>query len=173
MALTRKQLEIIYRDLEAPLFNFALRWVFNPALAEEVVQDAFVRIWSKAQQVELETLKGLLYKTVQNLSLNEIRKRRLRDAIWILDWFKQEGEAGSSAMQSLIDQEELAAMRVCLEKLPFEWREVLLLSQFSDMTYTEISLTLGIPEGTVASRKNRALQFMRENLSSLEGKENG
>ena len=173
MALTRRQLEEIYRDLEVPLYNFALRWVFNSALAEEVVHDAFIRIWTKRQDVDPESIKSLLYKTVQNLSFNELRKRRIREVVGILDWFKSDTDENQNAERKLIEQEDLHTMQICLEKLPMELREVLLLSMFSDMTYAEISQTLEIAEGTVASRKNRALQLMRDYFKSTEGNQNG
>ena len=111
------------------------------------------------------TLKSLLYKTVQNLSLNELRKRRVREAFAIIGWFNDEA-AQVNAEDSAIDQESLKEMRIGLEKLPIEMREVLLLSQFSDMNYAEIAKTLGIAEGTVASRKSRALQLMRDHMNA-------
>lgn len=81
MNISKEDIEKFYLEFETPLYNFALRWVWNPALAQDIVQDAFVKIWQKRDQVNKKTLKGLLYKTVQNFSLNEIRKRKLRQAV--------------------------------------------------------------------------------------------
>jgi RNA polymerase sigma-70 factor (ECF subfamily) len=171
--LTRQQLELVYLELEVPLYNFALRWVFNSTQAEELVHEAFVRVWSKRISIELTTIKGLLYKTVQNLALNEIRRRRFREAIRIFDWFASDGQR--TAEQKMIDQENLHELQICLDRLPIELREVLLLASFSDFSYAEIAQTLGIAEGTVASRKSRALQLMREYIKAplKEEKNNG
>lgn len=159
MALSRKDFESIYRELEGPLFNFALRWVFDSTTAEEVVHEAFVKIWDKRSSIEPMTLKGLLYKTVQNVALNEIRRRKVRAVIPLLSWFDDSPHADAST--DLIQQQDLLKLKEEMEKLPFELREVLLLSRFSDMSYNQIAIVIGAPEGTVASRLNRAMQILR------------
>jgi len=158
--ITRSELEVLYRDLEIPLYNFALRWVFDPALAEDVVHDAFIRVWNRRDEVIITTFKGFIYKTVQNLALNEMRRRRVRSAL--IGWFEEPMQ--DSPDQDLALRQELKDMQKALEKLPLELRGVLLLSEFSDMDYRQISTMLGIAEGTVASRKNRALAQLREQM---------
>ena len=158
MALNKRELEEFYRALETPLYNFALRWVFHPALAEDIVHDAFIRVWSRRDEVDLTTLKSLLYKSVQNLALNEIRNRRVRDAIPILNWLLPV----KTPEGLLLEDEELNALRAGLEKLPPNLREALLLTEYSDMSHAEIARTLEIAEGTGGSRRNRALQLLKE-----------
>lgn len=170
MALTREQFEKSYRELEDLLFNFAYRWVFNSSLAEELVHDAFIRIWNKRDEVEVATLKSLLYKTVQNLALNEIRKRKLRDSFKeVLSWM---GQKEQSADTMMAEENNLKNLQRALDALPLESRQVLLLSEFSDMSYSEIAVSMDIAEGTVASRKNRALKQLRENFQKLEDSQN-
>ncbi|MGZ3721716.1 MAG: RNA polymerase sigma factor [Bdellovibrionales bacterium] len=160
----------MYREIESPLYNFALRWVFDAALAEEVMHDAFVRVWNKRDEVEVSTLKGLLYKTVQNLALNEIRRRKVsrafKDALQTVNWFSDDESPGMEA--DFIQQQDFKQMRAALETLPHDLREVLLLSQFSDLNYEEIAAALEIPLGTVASRKSRALLLMREKMEDSD-----
>lgn len=164
MDLSRQELESAYASLEGPLYNFALRWVWNPPLAQELVQDAFVRVWQRRDRIERATLKALLYKTVQNLAINERRKARLRELTPFLDWFSGSASEASAPDAAFIRAEDLRETRAALEALPEELRRTLLLCQFSDLTLEEIGRTLGIPPGTVASRKNRALQRLREGL---------
>jgi RNA polymerase sigma-70 factor (ECF subfamily) len=57
-------------------------------------------------------------------------------------------------------------MRDALESLPTEWRDVLLLTELAGMTYAEIAAALGIAEGTVGSRRTRALAWLRERLDA-------
>jgi RNA polymerase sigma factor (sigma-70 family) len=169
VALSKQELETVYRDLEAALYNFALRWVFDAALAEEVVHEAFIRIWNQRDAVAVQTLKGLLFKTVQNLAYNEIRRRKLRETLAIINWLSP--AARPSSEDGMIHDQELVQMRQCLEKLPRDLREVLLLAEFSQMSYAQLAVTLNIAEGTVASRKSRALQMMRQFMT--EGKNHG
>jgi RNA polymerase sigma-70 factor (ECF subfamily) len=159
MAISRLELETFYQQSETPLYNFALRWVWNPALAEEIVQDAFVRLWRRRESIEAPTLKGLAYKTVQNLALNELRKNRIRQSIPLLGWLL---ERESPDLESeFIFREGLANLQKAMSQLTHELQETLLLCQFSDMSYAEIGQNLGVPEGTVASRKNRAMKILR------------
>lgn len=161
MALTKSQLEAFYRALESSLYNFALRWVFDPGVAEEIVHEAFVRVWDRRDEVDPATFKGLIFKTVQNLALNEIRKRKWLKAVSVASWFSDDTSGGE---QDFIARQDLREMQRLLEQLPVDLKEVLLLSQFSDLSYQEIAATLGIAEGTVASRKNRALEWLREKM---------
>jgi RNA polymerase sigma-70 factor (ECF subfamily) len=167
MPLTKSELEETYQALETPLYNFALRWIFNPAQAEDIVHDAFVRIWNRRDETDLVTLKSLLYKTVQNLALNEIRRRRVRGILPIIDWIFPANDAGHEV--ALLEAEKLRKMQIGLESLPFNLREVLLLTEFSDLSHKEIALALAIAEGTVASRKSRAMQLLKDYFK--EGKE--
>jgi RNA polymerase sigma-70 factor (family 1) len=172
VAISRRELELLYRDLEVPLYNFALRWVFNPAQAEELVHDAFVRLWNRRDEVEFPTIKSLLFKTTQNLCLNEIRKRKVREAFAILKSFVEWDDDTPTTEENLIEDQELQRLRLALEKLPHDLREVLLLFEYSGMSYAEIASTLEIAEGTVASRKNRALQMIRELMSEIKEPKN-
>ena len=123
------------------------------------MHEAFVKLWRKRDEVQLETVKSLLYKIVQNLALNELRRRRVRELIRFTKFWSDDDAPTAEAQ--LIAGQDLVVMRKGLEALPIELREVLLLAQFSDLTYAEIAVNLGIPEGTVASRKNRAMLWLR------------
>ncbi|MCJ8278245.1 MAG: RNA polymerase sigma factor [Bdellovibrionales bacterium] len=169
MAITKEKLESVYHSLESSLFNFALRWVYNPVLAEELVHEAFIRVWKTRESVEEKTLKAFLFKTVQNLCLNELRKRRLREALPFLEWFDNRDSLKPSMESSLINREELQLMKESLDKLPVKYKEVLLMSEFSDMSYQEIAKSLGVAEGTVASRKSRAMELLKTEV--LQGVE--
>jgi RNA polymerase sigma-70 factor, ECF subfamily len=157
--LTQLELETLYSELEKPLYNFALRWVWNPSVAEELLQEAFLRVWRHRDNLERSTLKALFYKTVQNLALNERRKSYLRKNIPLLDWFI-EGQDRTLELD-FIKQQNLQELKAALEALPLELKETLLLTEFSDLTQEEIGKSLGIPAGTVASRRNRALKMMQ------------
>lgn len=154
--------------METALYNFALRWAWNPALAEELVQDAFIRIWRMRSEVESDTLRGLAYKMVQNLARNEQRRTRLKAMLPNLGWM--EGSEVRSGEEEFIARESIEGLRAALEALPLELRETLLLCQFSEMSHEEIAAVLKISPGTVASRKNRALAILKEkwNLENLE-----
>ena len=160
MSLTRQVLEESYAELETRLYNFALRWVWSPALAEELVQEAYVKVWQRRDRVDSQTLKALLYKIVQNLALSERRKELLRRKFAGFGWLL--GETKFDAEQLYADEQAWQTLRRAVEALPDELREVLLLCEFSDLSYDEIAGILSIPSGTVASRKNRAMNLLKQ-----------
>lgn len=157
--MTRQEFEEIYGALESRLYNFALRWVFDPGQAEDLVHEAFVRLWKRREELRVDTVKGLLYVCVRNLALNELRRRRIREALPALGWLM--GSAPETAAPESMAMRELRAV---IEALPLSLREVLLMCEFSDMGHAEIARALGIAEGTVASRRNRALRILEEKM---------
>lgn len=166
MAIHRQELERQYEALEGPLYNFALRCTWNPAAAQELVQDAFLNVWDKREKVEPSTLRGLLYTMVLNQARNERRRAQLKEKIPLLDWVIGGKESGPD--REFLAREGQGRVRAAIEALPEELREVLLLSQFSDLSLEEVGAALGIPEGTVASRKHRAVGLLREKLGEGE-----
>ncbi len=169
MKLTQQELEAFYLEYESPLYNFALRWVWNRALAQDLVQDAFMRIWEKREDIDRSTLKSLLYKTVQNLAINEYRKMQIRKSVPLMDWFLVESPQMET---SFLEQENLKELQAALDALPADIKKTLLLCEFSDMNYEQVASTLGIPAGTVASRRNRGIQLLQK-LMNKERNENG
>jgi RNA polymerase sigma factor (sigma-70 family) len=87
--MSRQELEEMYVTLEKPLYNFALRWTWNRALAHDIIQEAFVRVWQRKETLDKRTLKALLYKIVQNLAIDERRKRRFLEAVFIPNWLNE------------------------------------------------------------------------------------
>lgn len=162
MSIDKVHLELFYRNWESRLYNFAIRWVFDAAVAEELVQEAFLRVWKARAGVEEATLKSLLFKTLQNLAINHKRRQNLfasfdlRNLLFV-------GDSAESEQKLAMDQ-NLRKIQIEMEKLPLDSKKVLLLSFYAEMNYQEIAQLLNISEGTVASRKNRALKKLQRNL---------
>lgn len=162
--LTRARLEHFYRELEEPLYNFALRWLWDQACAEEVVHEAFVRVWQRRDEVLEETLKPFIYKIARNLCANELRKRKWKETFSAL-W--NDG-APATPQDEFVRNHNLKQLREALESLPADLREVLVLLDYSDLNYAEAAAVLNIPAGTVASRRNRAIALMKEKMQGDE-----
>ncbi|MDX1571834.1 MAG: RNA polymerase sigma factor, partial [Xanthomonadales bacterium] len=155
-------IERLYRELEAPLFNIALRWTWVPALAQELVQDAFMKLWSRRLLVRKDTASAYLYKTVLNLGRKHARRRT--------NWWRvqrrmpdQEPEPGPEAFSAE------AEIRQAIDTLPDDQREVLLLCEFSGLSQREIGALLGIPAGTVGSRRHHALEKLKREMKGATG----
>lgn len=160
-------LEQLYAKLERPIFNVVYRWLWNAEEAEDVTQEAFLRIWKARERVDPSTVTPLLYKTALNLASNRRRSRR----VWRWLGFDEESEASRarSAPESLEVEERRRQIRAAIEKLPEKLRRVVVLAELSELTYAEIAKILRIPVGTVGSRRNLALRHLADALGSLEG----
>jgi RNA polymerase sigma-70 factor (ECF subfamily) len=147
----------VYRVLEKPMYNVVYRVIWDAAESQDVVQEAFLRCWRRKEHVRLDGFKALLYRTALNLASNRRRRARL----WRI--------VGIAALDDVADESASLhtlsrPVREALESLPTMMRDVLLLTELAGMTYPEIAATLGISEGTVGSRRSRALALLRERL---------
>ena len=70
---------------------------------------------------------------------------------------------------SLEQKEEIRILRKLIDKLPLKLRGTVLLTEFSNMSYDEIGKSLGIPAGTVGSRRNKAIKIMKEKFQKIYG----
>ncbi|WP_426690282.1 RNA polymerase sigma factor [Rhodanobacter ginsengiterrae] len=156
MPLRQDALYASYRRLERPLYNVLYRQLWQAEDCQDVIHDAYVRVWERRAKVDETTLDALVWTTALNLAKNRLRWHLLRRHE-LLD------EASLPLPVDAPPQDFLAARKLhrALRKLPRAWQQVLLLSEFSGLRGTEIAIVLGIPAGTVASRKYLALERLK------------
>ncbi len=156
-SVDKKQWIEVYRGLEKPLYNVVYRVLWDAAESQDVVQDAFLRCWRRKEDIRADGFKALLYRTALNLASNRRRSVRLWRLVGVaaLDDVADEGVSTDALSKPL---------REALDALPTVMRDVLLLTELAGMTYPEIATALGIAEGTVGSRRTRALALLRERL---------
>jgi RNA polymerase sigma factor (sigma-70 family) len=165
--LDRGALEELYARLERPIFNVVYRWLWNREEAEDVTQEAFLRVWKARRDVDPSTVAPLLYKTALHLASNRRRSKRVWR--WLgLDEESEESRA-PAADDELAAEERRRRVRGAVEALPEKLRRIVVLSELSELSYAEIAQVLGIPIGTVGSRRNLALARLAEALGPLEG----
>lgn len=156
-ALDAAALEALYARMEAPLYNVVYRWLFDRAEARDVVQDAFLSLWRSRARVDARRAEPLLWRIALNRAANRRRSRRL----WRLLTLEavREAPAGSAgADQALAAGEKDRAVRRAVEALPEKLRAVVMLCELSGLGHAEIAEVLGIPIGTVASRRHAAMR---------------
>jgi RNA polymerase sigma-70 factor (ECF subfamily) len=146
-----------YRRLEKPLYNVVYRIIWNAAESQDVVQDAFLRCWRRKDDVRADGFTALLFRTALNLARNRRRHARLWRMVGVTALDDVADDAASGDILS-------RPVREALDGLPATQRGVLLLTELAGMTYPEIAAALGIAEGTVGSRRTRALALLRARL---------
>jgi RNA polymerase sigma-70 factor (ECF subfamily) len=172
----------LVRRHQIPLFNFAFRQLGAQAVAEEVVQDAFVRVVQSAADFKHEArFTTWVYTIVRNLCVDQMRRRALRRHPSLDE--PRAGRAGEEDGPTLLEQTADSRASVereatgtelkeriarAVETLPDEQREVFLLREISNLAFKEIALVTGVPENTVKSRMRYALERLQLALCDYE-----
>jgi RNA polymerase sigma-70 factor, ECF subfamily len=136
------------------------------ARADDLVQDTLERAWIKFHlwQPALE-LRPWLFTIMHNLYVNQVRANARRAQVAL-------SEEDASALATRANQSDILEVKdiaACLDRLPSEQREVLLLVSLEDLSYTQVAEILGIPVGTVTSRLARARARLRTLLDGDAG----
>lgn len=164
--LSAPQWQELYQRLERPLYNFAWRYVWNTQEAEDVVHDAFLQLWGRRERIHPDTADRYLWVSVLNLSRKKRRWARTKQFLQIED-SAQDLAAADSVEADASQQEQNRRLHAEIARLPEALRAVLLLAEFSGMSYEQIAELLSIPPGTVASRRHLAVKQLRERTRSF------
>lgn len=156
----------LYKKYWKQVYNFSRLYLTSQSVAEEVVQEVFIKVWeSRDFMREGDNFKGLLFIITRNLIFNMHRKNLNED------FYKM---TVLSAMESSYDiEEEIDAKNLSeyidllIADLPPRRREIFNLSRKENKSYKEISQLLGVSEKTVENQIGEALKFLRKNIVLL------
>lgn len=141
-----------------------MTYVKQKAIAEELVQDTFLTIWEKREQLDLnDQLRSYLYTSVKNRCYNYLTKKRIALDEYVEVEFETKGNY-PSPLENLSKKETEAKIKAGINMLPPKCKRVFLLSRNEQMTYKEISVFLEISIKTVENQMGFALKFLREHL---------
>jgi RNA polymerase sigma-70 factor (ECF subfamily) len=150
-------------------YNLA-RWLLgNEQDAQDVVHDSFLRAHRYFASFDGSDARAWLLGIVRNACFTSLRSNRPQH-IPPDESPELQSSAEASPERVLILQQDLAALRKCIEALPHEYREVVVLRELEELSYKEISTAAGIALGTVMSRLNRA-RLRLENCLKSKAKE--
>jgi RNA polymerase sigma factor (sigma-70 family) len=161
-------IEELFAALESPLLSYALRLVGQLSVAEDLVQEAFMRL--HAQFDEVREPKRWLYRTVHNLALNQ-----RRDAAKIVPLHAPAQENGASAAETadpqplpdeqIVRLEGIGLVRLSLETLDDRSRELIRLKFTEELSYKEIAARTGLKIGNVGYLLHHALKAIADELA--------
>lgn len=156
----------IYERYEARMLRYALRLGVNSNdEARDILQEAFINVWKHLNTFDpAMKFSSWLYRIVHNQVISHFRKQQSFGKVFntsyddstYTDTHEESEKTEEDAMQAEI------SIRRILDQMPGKYREVLVLKFLEDKNYVEISDILKIPEGTVATRINRAKKAFRK-----------
>lgn len=174
-----EELSARYRE---SIYRHVLATVHEHSAAEDIVQEVFLRIWTRAEQwQERGSFKSWLFRIATNLTLNYLRtqrRRRQQPLETAADPFDESDESGIPAWmvehahpgpEMLVEQSERnQLLQQLVEELPAEKRAVFRLVHDAEMGTRQVAQTLGIPEGTVKSRLHYATRRLAQQWRDLQ-----
>ncbi len=168
--------EQIVRRYSRQVFHLAYRMTGNTADAQDLTQEAFLRVLRALDRVRPGVpLDAWLYRIVTNLFIDSLRRRRLRVESLDQPALTPSGGEVERAVADpsgnpealVVDPVVDARVQQALLQLAPELRAVVLLSDVEGFAYEEIAQILDLPLGTVKSRLHRARRFLRDRLAPL------
>ena len=172
--LSARYRESIYRHI--------LATIHDSSATEDIVQEAFLRIWTRAEQWHGRgSFKAWLFRIATNLALNHVRTLRRRrqqpleapadpldedDESSVPSWMVDHSLPGPDVIVEEVERSQL--LQQLIEELPEEKRAVFRLVYDAEMETRQVAQTLGIPEGTVKSRLHYATRRLAQKWRDLQ-----
>lgn len=167
--------EQLLRRHQRPVFNFIHRQVGREAVAEELLQEVFLRIIKGAPSYQRQAkFTTWLYTIARNLCVDQARRAKHRQAASLDQPLGRDGEGqtlgervkngGPSVDRQVIGKELQAHLQQAIGQLPDDQREVFLMREYLNLPFKEIAEITGHPENTVKSRMRYALERLRQLL---------
>jgi RNA polymerase sigma-70 factor (ECF subfamily) len=155
-----------YRRHAGSVFALSTRVLNDRALAEEVVQEIFLRLWDSPDRFDPErgSLRSFLLAQCHGRSVDIVRSEQSRRRREEKD-LRQSAEAGYDLEHEVADLTIAEQVRDALGGLPVDERRAIELAYFGGHTYREVAVMLGEPEGTVKSRIRSGLRRLRPGLT--------
>lgn len=170
-ASDQKAFNSLFRSLYPRLIHFANRYNPNKAVARDIVQDAFVALWERRNQIEPDrSIQAYLYRIVRNKSLNYIRDHS-NETVGLLDDIPLKAAGKDKHRQENENEQLVSLLRTWIKKLPKRQREAFELSRFEGLDHDEIAGVMDVSSNTVNNHIVAALNKLRDRCDEYKTKQ--
>ena len=154
---------------ELPVKRLLARFVQNTAEAEDLAQEAFVRVWQQRDRFRPDgEFRPWLFAIAVNLARNRLRWWRRRPAVSLDAWTDHApvelADAALNQAAAVERREQIEAVRAAIAGLPANLREAVILFEYEELSHAEISAALGCSAKAVETRLYRARELLRTGL---------
>ncbi|HEX5234164.1 MAG TPA: sigma-70 family RNA polymerase sigma factor [Silvibacterium sp.] len=169
--------DILIEKYRKPIINFMYRMVHNQAVAEELAQEVFLRVYRSRQTYRAEAkFTTWLYRIATNLGVNHARDTKHERMAQNVYLDQPDAETGTtpdvadmtaSAEETLVRDERMRAIRQHVMALPERQRNAVLMHKYQGLDYKQIGEVLKLSESATKSLLFRAYQTLRERLKDF------
>ena len=149
----------IYESYSTQLYNYLYYKCGDLSISEDLVQDAFMKLWQNCKTVAFDTAKGFVFTIAKNLLMNKFNRQKVQLKFLSTP---QKTVTVESPEYLLEESEFKLKLEAAISSLPDKQREVFLLSRIEKMKYREIAELLEISVKAVEKRMHLALNKLRE-----------
>ncbi len=163
--------EQLIGPLEQLVWRVCWHYTGNREAAEDCGQEAMVRIWRSLESYRGDcALESWVYRIAANCCMDFLRKKK-RDRSVSMEPLREQGfdpaDPTPGTEEQVVAKDDRQRLRETIAALPEDQREALILTQLEKVPYEEAARALGVSEGTVKSRVNRAKARLKEILSEI------
>jgi RNA polymerase sigma-70 factor (ECF subfamily) len=145
-----------------------LQYVKNEEDASEIVNDAFIALWEKRDQLALDdSIKSYLYTVVKNKSINFLKKKRM--VFEQTDVFMSIPNNNANVLQQMEGKEMEQLIFKTIDKLPRKCKQIFILSRKEQLSNKEIGVIMGITPKTVENQITIAIKTIKQSIQKQEG----
>ena len=160
-----QQIEELFTLHYRPLCLYAMHFVKDIDISEDIVQDCFSLVWERlsSDKAQVENMKSYLFSMVRNKSLDYLQnEKRIETTVSV-------AELNEELVQEEVEErsEMEARMWTAIDSLPERCREIFLLNKRDGLKYKEIAEQLGLSVNTVDNQVSKALRLIREGAKKV------
>jgi RNA polymerase sigma-70 factor (ECF subfamily) len=160
----------VFKEFYASLYAWSRRYISDPDEAEDIVQNVFITVWEKRGRLQIRSsFKSYLYRMVSNSCLNALKHQEVKNEFardFKIRLLEENNQRIQEEMvnENLNNSEILDDLKLAIEELPVNCREIFKMSRYSQMKNKEIAAGLNISVRTVETQIYRALKLLRKKL---------
>jgi RNA polymerase sigma-70 factor (ECF subfamily) len=158
--------QLIYDKHRNRIYQTALKFLKSPIIAQDVVQDVFMKFWFERHHIDAsKPVEAWLYMVAKNNILNKLRK--IANDWKAIDMLSHSILRSESNTESKLNEGELKRhLEAVVSNLPFQQKQVFIMSRFEKLTYIQIGKKMGISPLTVKTHLSRALHTIKKHFES-------
>ena len=158
----RPWFEPLVRSLSRPALKYAQIQVLNSDIAQEIVQEAFARVWASSKTPSREDeFRRWLYRVIANLANDYHRRQAIRAKAAFLPL-----DSLGDPLEEVEQHDQRQVLLAAVKQLPPKPRQAVYLRYFEDRSFAEVARLMGVPQVTVRVIVHRALTSLRQHLGA-------